>query len=255
MMLLAIESATEHVGVAIGGRDGVLASIEVGRGRRHAETVAPAVAEVCRLADVTLADLDAVAVDVGPGLFTGMRVGIASAQAFARALRIPVVGVSSLEVLASPFNLGERTIVPVVDARKGEVFWSVYRPTVSGDRRGVRAVVPARCTSVDTLIAEVAERREVVLCVGDGALRHRGELLDGLGAIVADATASRLSVAALLEVAVRRALHDGLGLDDTAALSVEPLYLRLPDAQINWATRNGAIVADASQEPSPEVAR
>lgn len=248
MMVLAIESATEHVGVAIGGRDGVLAAIEVGRGRRHAETVAPAVAEVCRLAEVRLADLDAVAVDVGPGLFTGMRVGIASAQAFARAVRIPVVGVSSLEVLAHRFHLGERTIVPVVDARKGEVFWSVYRPTVSGDRRAAHAVGPARCSSLDELVAEVAERGEEVLCVGDGAVRYRSELEAALPAVVADASASRLSVALLLDLAVRRALHEGLGLDDTAALAVEPLYLRQPDAQINWATRHGAIVADASQD-------
>lgn len=86
MLILAIETATESVGVALGGRDGVLASVTIARGRRHGETLAPAIQFACRHAGVELPDLDAVAVDIGPGLFTGMRVGIATAKALAMAL-------------------------------------------------------------------------------------------------------------------------------------------------------------------------
>jgi tRNA threonylcarbamoyladenosine biosynthesis protein TsaB len=102
MLILGIETATERVSVAIGGHEGVLAMFEVTRGRRHAETLTPAIDFVCRQADVTLDEISVVAVDVGPGLFTGMRVGLASAKAIAQALRVPMIGISSLDLLAYP---------------------------------------------------------------------------------------------------------------------------------------------------------
>ena len=81
MLILGIETATPQVSVAIGGHEGVIGLFEVLRGRRHAETLTPAIEFVCRQADVDIAEFGAVAVDIGPGLFTGMRVGLASAKA------------------------------------------------------------------------------------------------------------------------------------------------------------------------------
>jgi len=101
MITLAIETATESVGVALAGDDGIIASVEVHEGRRHAEVLAPAIDFACRHAGVDLGKIAAVGVDVGPGLFTGMRVGAATAKAMGQALQIPVVGVSSLDVLAA----------------------------------------------------------------------------------------------------------------------------------------------------------
>ena len=71
MLILGIETATEQVSCALGGHEGVLGLFEVARGRRHAETLAPAIEFVCGQADVTLGEIGAIAVDVGPGLFTG----------------------------------------------------------------------------------------------------------------------------------------------------------------------------------------
>ena len=101
MIVLGIESATESVGVALAASDGVLASVEVARGRRHAESIVPCVQFVCERADIELSEVGAIAVDVGPGLFTGMRVGIATAKSLAMALNIPMVPMTSLEVLAA----------------------------------------------------------------------------------------------------------------------------------------------------------
>ena len=89
MLILGIETATEQVSVAIGGHEGVLAMFEVCRGRRHAETLIPSIEFVCKQANVEMSEFGAIAVDVGPGLFTGMRVGLASAKAIAQALRVP----------------------------------------------------------------------------------------------------------------------------------------------------------------------
>ena len=100
MLILGLETATAQVGCAIGGHEGVLASSHSARGRRHAENLTPAIEFVCRQARVELPEISCVAVDNGPGLFTGLRVGVASGKAIATALRVPMIGVSSLDLLA-----------------------------------------------------------------------------------------------------------------------------------------------------------
>ena len=102
MLILGIETATTQVGCAIGGHEGVLASFHSAKGRRHVEILMPAVEFMCRQAQIDLSEISVVAVDVGPGLFSGLRVGVAAAKALAQALRVPAIGVSSLDLLAFP---------------------------------------------------------------------------------------------------------------------------------------------------------
>ena len=95
MLILGIESAGTQVGCAVGGHEGVLASAHSGRGRRHAEALAPQIDFVRRQAGIEISEIAAVAVDVGPGLFTGLRVGIATAVAMAYGLGVPMIPVPS----------------------------------------------------------------------------------------------------------------------------------------------------------------
>jgi len=229
MLILGIETATEQVSVAIGGHEGVLGLVEVCRGRRHAETLAPAIEFVCTQADVRLDEISVVAVDVGPGLFTGMRVGLASAKALAQALRVPMIGMSSLDLLAYPLRHTGRTVVAVIDARKGELFYAFYRPVPGG----VQRVLEPRCGTLDDLIAEVMARSDDVICVGDGALRHRDEIVAELRCELAEQFLSRPSAAPLVQLAHARALRE----EWVNPWEIQPLYMRLPDAQINWSVR------------------
>src|SRR5690606_35543836 len=127
VLILGIETATEQVSVAIGGHAGVVGLFEVCRGRRHAETLTPAIEFVCRQSGVRLDELGVSAVGVGPGLFTGMRVGLAAGKAMAQALRVPMIGISSLDLLAFPLRHSGRAVAAVIDARKDEVFYAFYR--------------------------------------------------------------------------------------------------------------------------------
>jgi tRNA threonylcarbamoyladenosine biosynthesis protein TsaB len=227
VLILGIETATEQVGVAIGGHEGVIASFEVARGRRHAEILAPAIEFVCRQADVELAELGVIAVDVGPGLFTGMRVGLASAKALAQALRIPMIGISSLDLLAFPWRHTDRVVVPVIDARKGEIFWAAYRQVPGG----LQQVSSPSVGPVDDLVADLLARSQDVLLVGDGALRYRDEILDGYHGEFADD--AHPSAGPLVQLAHARALRE----EWVSPREIEPIYLRAPDALINWTTR------------------
>lgn len=227
MLILGIETATEQVGVAIGGHEGVIATFEVTRGRRHAEILTPAIEFVCRQADIELGEIGCIAVDVGPGLFTGMRVGLAAGKALAQALRIPMIGITSLDLLAFPCRHTDKVVVPVIDARKGEVFWAMYR-TVPG---GIQQVSPPTVGPVDELVGDLLARSQDVLCVGDGAERYRDEIIDGYRCEIAAPV--HPPVGALVQLAHSRALRE----EWMRPGEIEPIYLRAPDALINWSVR------------------
>lgn len=227
MLILGIETATEQVGVALGGHEGVIATFEVARGRRHAEILTPAIEFVSRQAGIGLDEIGCVAVDVGPGLFTGMRVGLSTAKALALALRVPMIGISSLDLLAFPCRHTDRVVVPVIDARKSEVFWAMYRQVPGG----VQQVTPPTVGPIDDLVADLLARSQEVLCVGDGAERYRDTILDGYHCEISGPV--HPSPGALVQLAHARALREEWVRPD----EIEPIYLRAPDAQINWAVR------------------
>jgi tRNA threonylcarbamoyladenosine biosynthesis protein TsaB len=227
MLILGIETATQQVSVALGGHEGVIGLVEIARGRRHAETLVPAIDFLSSQADIGLDEIGLVAVDIGPGLFTGMRVGLATAKALAQALRVPMIGISSLDLLAFPHRRSDRVVVPVVDARKGEVFYAMYRQVPGG----LQQVAPPRAAPVDELIADLLARSQDTLCVGDGALRYRNEIRDGYHCEFADE--AHPSAAPLVQLAHARALRE----EWSNPSEIQPLYLRPPDAEINWAVR------------------
>jgi tRNA threonylcarbamoyladenosine biosynthesis protein TsaB len=227
MLILGIETATQQVSVALGGHEGVIGLVEIARGRRHAETLVPAIDFLSSQADIGLDEIGLVAVDIGPGLFTGMRVGLATAKALAQALRVPMIGISSLDLLAFPHRRSDRVVVPVVDARKGEVFYAMYRQVPGG----LQQVAPPRAAPVDELVADLLARSQETLCVGDGALRYRTQIRDGYHCEFADE--AHPSAAPLVQLAHARALRE----EWSNPSEIQPLYLRPPDAEINWAVR------------------
>ncbi len=133
--MLAIDTATAQVSVAFGDQGAVLGEVRLTGGRRHAEQLAPAIDYLRRELDLELGHLAAIAVGTGPGLFTGLRVGVTTAKVMAQALRIPVVGIPSLDLVAYPLRHTDRMIVAVLDARRREVFAARYRPVPGGVQR------------------------------------------------------------------------------------------------------------------------
>jgi tRNA threonylcarbamoyladenosine biosynthesis protein TsaB len=231
VIILGIETATGQVGCALGGVEGVLASFHASRGRRHAETLVPAIRFLCDTARVDLQEISVVAVDVGPGLFTGLRVGIATAKSMASALRVPMVGLSSLDLLAHQVRHSHRLIVPVIDGKRGEVFSATYRH-VQG---GIQRLSEPRVGTADDLANELRATREEALLVGDGALRYAEALASDGGQFELGAVGTQWpSAGDLVELAHPRAVRE----EFVQPWQLEPLYLRKSDAEINWDARS-----------------
>ncbi len=194
MLTLAFDTATDVATVAV-VRDGVV----LGERRSRAVTVLADADDLLRAAALRPRDLDLLAVGVGPGSFTGVRIGLAAARGLALALDVPAAGVSTRAALAA----GAPGAVPVVDARRREVFALV------GDEP--RCVAPAEL--------EVETGREYV---GDGAVRYRAALEAAGGVVPPDDDERHVPWARH---------HASLAGEGGPAELVEPVYLRLPDAE------------------------
>jgi tRNA threonylcarbamoyladenosine biosynthesis protein TsaB len=226
VIVLGIDTATPQVGCALGGAGGPLASFHAALGRRHAETLTPALAFVCQQAGVALGEIGAIAVDIGPGLFTGLRVGLATGKAMAGALGVPMVALTSLDLLAQPLGHTTRVVAAMVDARRGEVFWALYRPAPAGMQRLSDYAVDEPAA----VAAQLAALGEECLAVGDGARRYAAAF-DGVE--VAGPEYAYPSAAWLVELAWPLA-EAGKGVDPR---ELNPLYLRTADVRINWQVR------------------
>jgi tRNA threonylcarbamoyl adenosine modification protein YeaZ len=193
MLILAFDTATDVATSALVADGEVL-----GERTSRAVSLLEDVDALLRQAGARTADVEALAVGIGPGSFTGVRVGLATARGLALALDVPVAGVSTLAALAA----GAPGAVPVVDARRREIFVLQGEPRV--------------------LAPEELELPAGSVCVGSGAVRYRSVLEDLAVEIPPDDDERHLP---------RARFHAQLARDFGPAEAVEPLYVRLPDAE------------------------
>jgi tRNA threonylcarbamoyladenosine biosynthesis protein TsaB len=229
MIVLGIETSTPQSSVTLGSERGILAGASLS-GRTHQETVLPALESLLRWSGLDLARVSGVAVGVGPGLFTGLRVGVQTAKTLAQVLNAPIVGLNSLDVLAYGVRHTDKLIAAVIDARRGEVFFALYR-AVPG---GIVLASDYRVAPPGHLIAELEALGEDVLVVGDGAILYRKEI-EELGGKVELASPMRAhpEASALVELSVPRFVRE----EKDKLSEVVPFYLRKSDAEIAWDQR------------------
>ena len=219
MNVLGFDTSTAATAVCL-TRDGELASerrpevAALFQPPGHARELMPAVAAVMEEAGLTFADLDAIAVGIGPGTFTGLRIGVATARALAGSARLELRPVSSLAALAA--GIDTDAALPLIDARRGEVFAALYQ---SGRPRWGPLAAPAE---------EVAARVRVTglspLAAGDGSVRFRGVL--AAAGIRVEPEGSHAHVVRALHVCRLAAAAP-----PAPPEAVLPEYLRLPDAR------------------------
>jgi tRNA threonylcarbamoyladenosine biosynthesis protein TsaB len=202
---------------------------------RHATKLLALIAAVLERSGAGWDDVDRIAVGVGPGTFTGLRIGVATARALASARGIPLAGVSTLQSLAlnavSPgaMHAGADQVAAVLDARRGEVFAAIWRlergpAGGAGTTLGERLLEPA-ALAPDELAARLATVGGSVLAIGDGAVEFRA-VLEPSGIVIPEDQAELHRVTAINHCSLARQLRAG------APDEVRPEYLRLPDAEI-----------------------
>jgi tRNA threonylcarbamoyl adenosine modification protein YeaZ len=217
-MLLAFDTSSAAVTVALATPDGeIAASSTTVDALRHGELLAPAIATALQTAGVTPRELTGIAVGVGPGPFTGLRVGLVTARTMGEVLGIEVAGVCSLDILARQSTL-TLPVAVATDARRKEIYWALYDgPAADGSRRRLEG--PA----VDKP-AEVAHVLSGLPVIGRGAVLYADVLTPQ----------STISTAGeVVEYPSAEVLAAGVATGTLVVVEPEPLYLRRPDVTMS----------------------
>lgn len=222
MNLLAVDTSTTSCSVALlsGGR--LLSERTITDGKTHSIHLMPLIHELLEGCRWVVADLDAMAVTRGPGTFTGLRIGISTVKGLAAAVRVPVVGISSLAALAFPHLGQNRAVVPLIDARRGEVYYARY----SGDMRATEPLGPIAVAAPEAVADEAPDG---ALLIGSGARLYRDLFRSRCPRVqVGDNAQHVIRAASVGRLALARTVMP----DRDCAAALVPDYIRKSDAQI-----------------------
>lgn len=210
--LLAIETSGRTFSVALSENGKLVSEIYLDEGRVHSEKLVPSIKKLLAGARWRFNSLDKIAVSTGPGSFTGIRVGLTCARLLAQALKRPVVGINTLELLESAVPEGDYTAVAAIDAGRGEVFVNACDP---------------RIEEAKTYFAELKRSNSKILVAGDAAATHSDVIKSGLKKMLVK-TPERLKFPRAGVLAVLASQIKGLHYE-----KVKPLYIRR-----SWAEEN-----------------
>lgn len=230
MKILAIDSSGLVAGVALLEDEELIAEYTVQYKKTHSQTLLPMLEEIGRMVELDLASLDAIAVAAGPGSFTGLRIGCATAKGLGQALGKPLVAVPTVDALAyNLYGCDNRLICPMMDARRNQVYTGIY--TFYRSRKGFRLeTLKEQCAmDVGELLEELNGREQEVIFLGDGVPVFKGLIEERLKIPYSFAPAGfNRQRAAALGVLALTYLEEG---KTVSAADMKPEYLRMSQAE------------------------
>lgn len=224
MYILGVDTTTEFLSIALSEDLQLIDAVELDCSQSHAELLFPQLDHLLKKWHLEMGDIGLLVVDIGPGMFTGTRVGVVAQKTMAIVLGIPLVGLTSLEILASQVEDKDGLICPVIDARRGEVYFSVFE-----ERDGeLIPVTQNMALPPQGLVDFLSSLKGKIILCGSGAAKYREFIQAGLSDILDKVTIENGVIFPSARIANQKGYQRYLQkqLDDPLALL--PLYVRQP---------------------------
>lgn len=235
MLVLGIDTTTLVGSVGIIDETGLLGESILNIKRTHSERLMPTLSRLLEDVGIVLEDVDLISVSLGPGSFTGVRIGVTTAKTLAQALNKPLVGVYSLDVLAENLANVQGLVCPILDARKQEVYTAIYQADGTGK---LSRLLDYSALGTKELLDKIPTNQERVYFLGDGVKVYGQLLKESLSGryrtVPHNLLVPRGSTVARLGLDKWQA-----GLTKTNFLAIEPFYLRKSEAELAWEKKQG----------------
>jgi tRNA threonylcarbamoyl adenosine modification protein YeaZ len=227
MLVLGLDTSTTTGGVAIVSEQGLIANYQLDVTVTHSARLFPAIDAILRNAQLTLKEINGIAVTIGPGSFTGLRIGLAAAKGLSYLNKIPIVGVPTLDALVYPFTqpYTRLLICPILDALRGEVYAALYQVC---DRKWAK-LLEDTAIPIPELLDKISEP---CLFTGNGITKHKAEIESVLQsrALFTPLNLRVVLPSSVAELGLQKLLA---GVQDDP-LKLEPRYIRRPEAEVVW---------------------
>jgi tRNA threonylcarbamoyladenosine biosynthesis protein TsaB len=224
MVILGIETSTKTCSIALTDGEKIRDEISLHLGLSHSEKLIPLIDEILKRNGKAIEDIDGIAVSIGPGSFTGIRVGVSTARGLAQSLNIPLVGIPSLDALAFGVGTSGEVVCPMIDALRREIYSALYE--------GRKRLTRHQLIGIENWLERLKEKRETILFLGEAVDIYENLIKDFLKkkARIVKKEKRYASAAKVAELG-REKLGSGEGKKYD---EVFPLYIRRPEAEVKW---------------------
>ncbi len=227
MKILAMDTSSVNATIAVGDENKILGEYTVAGERAHSQIIMPMLHELLSRCGLSVKDIDVFVVALGPGSFTGLRIGIAAMKTLASTLDKKIIGISSLDEVAANFTISDKYICPIFDARRNDVYNAVYK---NGEK-----ITSDRICHIDTVLMEMSDKE--VIFAGDAVCKYKEKILESsnLKWDIAPLHLSTQSASSLIYAAQKRIENEAY--DD--ADNLLPIYIRPSQAEREYIEKHG----------------
>lgn len=224
MKILGIDTSTMAANVAVLEDDKLICEYTINTKKTHSQKLMPMIENILKLSDLDIKEIDAIAICVGPGSFTGLRIGMATAKAMAHVNNIPLIGVNSLEILGANMDLCNRNICSILDAQRNQVYMNKY---ILKDYK-ITELEEISIKAIDELLEEISSSNEDWVLVGEAVYKYK-EKIEEISNITIPSPANNITKASTLCFVAR----DKMLANDQVynCYNINPMYIRKSQAE------------------------
>ena len=224
MKILGIDTSTMAANVAVLEDDKLICEYTINTKKTHSQKLMPMIENMLKLSDLDIKEIDAIAICVGPGSFTGLRIGMATAKAMAHVNNIPLIGVNSLEILGANMDLCNRNICSILDAQRNQVYMNKY--ILNDDK--ITELEEISIKPIDELLEEISSSNEDWVLVGEAVYKYK-EKIEEISNITIPSPANNITKASTLCFVAR----DKMLANDQVynCYNINPMYIRKSQAE------------------------
>lgn len=224
MKILGIDTSTMAANVAVLEDDKLICEYTINTKKTHSQKLMPMIENILKLSDLDIKEIDAIAICVGPGSFTGLRIGMATAKAMAHVNNIPLIGVNSLEILGANMDLCNRNICSILDAQRNQVYMNKY--ILKDDK--ITELEEISIKAIDELLEEISSSNEDWVLVGEAVYKYK-EKIEEISNITIPSPANNITKASTLCFVAR----DKMLANDQVynCYNINPMYIRKSQAE------------------------
>ena len=224
MKILGIDTSTMAANVEVLEDDKLICEYTINTKKTHSQKLMPMIENMLKLSDLDIKEIDAIAICVGPGSFTGLRIGMATAKAMAHVNNIPLIGVNSLEILGANMDLCNRNICSILDAQRNQVYMNKY---ILKDYK-ITELEEISIKAIDELLEEISSSNEDWVLVGEAVYKYK-EKIEEISNITIPSPANNITKASTLCFVAR----DKMLANDQVynCYNINPMYIRKSQAE------------------------
>ncbi len=227
MKILGIDTATHSTSICIIEDEKLICEYTVNTKKTHSQKLMVMIESMIKESDLNIKDIDAIAICIGPGSFTGLRISMATAKAIAQVRNLPIISVNSLESLAFNMNLCEKIICPILDAQRNQVYTGKYR----FENNEFKTLEDVKVVTIDELVDELEKSNDEFIIVGEATTLYKERLNQLKNSYIASVSNNVSKASSLCAIAKCKFENE---VDTHNCYTINPMYIRKSQAEVQY---------------------